>query len=286
MGEVYKVLITVEQACDAGFLKCLEPSDVIQGIAILISLIVAIITYFTARAAMKSAKASTASIKIAESQLEEMNKQRLDSLKPEIYVKNLKINHSYHKRSRMGVFHQEDEFQADQEIINLRVYLNLNNIGNGPAKRIKAIWKFDLGDSIKDIKEKQEENQFLIDYVPDNKIIINEGGALYLENDLNQDYPVFTVNEEYKMQIPDSYTWILSVLIYLTSLDLNKNTLPPIECIIEYKDISENEYSRKFKIMPKIYGGTFSSQDGKVGSYKFEVFFKVSESDYLEKSEY
>lgn len=279
MGEVYKVLITVEQACDAGFWKCLEPTDMIQGIAVLISLIVATITYFTARAAMKSAKSSTAAIKIAESQLEEMNKQRLDSLKPEIYVKNLKINHSYHEGLRMGVFHQEDEFQADQEIINLRVYLNLNNIGNGPAKRIKVRWEFNLDEAIKNIKENQEENQFLIDYFPDKKIVINEGSPLYLENDLNQEYPVFTVNDEYKIQIPDSYTWTLSVLIYLASLDLIENNLFPTECIMTFKDISENEYSRKFKITPKTYGGTFSSSDGKVDSYKFEVFFKVSEND-------
>lgn len=272
-----KMYIFTEKTCKGGFWSCLEANEIIQGIAVLISLVIAIITYFTAKAAMKSANSAVSTTKIAEKQLIEINKQRIDSLRPEIYINNLKVKHTYHKGLGHGFFH-EGRVYGEQETIDLKVYLDLNNIGNGPAKRIDIEWIFNLDNSIQKIKDKQVDSQFLKEFFPGEKIVIQEGSPIYLENDLKQEYPVFTVNNNSKILMPESYVWILSILIYFYNLGLFKDEFPCISCLLKYTDISGNKHSKEFKISPELYDNTTQIADGKIISYETEVYFKVLEN--------
>lgn len=275
---IFDVLIT--ESCKGKFWECLEPVDIVQLIGVFISFGIALITLFAARAAMQSARASKSSSEIAEKQLEEMNKQRIDSVRPEIFVKNMKYKHFYHEKLGMGIF-SENENAPTGESINLNIFLDVVNIGTGHSKKNTILWSFDINCVLKKIKELQENNQFLIDFIEGEQIIINEGSPIFLSHDFIYTSPVFIINEEYKIQFPFSYTWSLSVLLYLLilkdRLSPEVDVLPEIKCEIKYFDVLENFNSKSFKISPKGYLLECQTSDNNISNYKLDVLFEVDE---------
>lgn len=272
--------ILIMESCQNGFWQCLEVVDIMQLIGLFISLVVALITLFAARAAMKSAKASEKSSEIAKKQLEQMNIQRIDYVKPEIILKSRKFKHIYIPEMGMGVFSNEKN-DGNPELKKSGVFFELMNIGNGHSKVNNYKWFFNVNSVINKINELQKENQFLLDFIEGKQIVINNGGTIFLEEDLNYKLPILILSEEYTIPLPQSYIWSLSVLFYLLILEDSMHSkfdiIPDIALETTFLDILGTSYTKKFKISTSVYHKGGATADNEITAYELEILFNVEE---------
>jgi hypothetical protein len=186
--------------------------------------------------------------------LSEIWKQRVDSFKPEIFLFDKKV---------MAVRNSNDGFA---NFISLRdnakldlIHLKLINVGLGPAKKIQYKWKFDFDKQKKIIKKYDKEGCYSID-----------DSGLFLDNDLFNEWPVVLRNKEYDVNLPISYTMILSraIDVFLTQ-NCKPSILPSIKLKITFLDVYNNQ-------SPKVYGGISSDNFGE-WNYNREVYFAIDE---------
>jgi len=96
-GDILKIETTIKEACTTGFWSCLQPTDWIQVMSVAIAMVAGI-------AAWKSAAASKEASKVAEKQLSIINMQRIDSVRPELFIKNEKYTLRYYIKIGIGFF--------------------------------------------------------------------------------------------------------------------------------------------------------------------------------------
>jgi hypothetical protein len=180
-GKNLKFEVTLKEACTKGFWSCLETTDLIALISVLIAMIAGI-------AAWKSASASKEASKIAEKQLKITNEQRLDSIRPHLFIKNEKYVLRYNKEMFLGLFSTSNSIEENlhSNEVDGNLYLSINNIGEGHAKNIQIKWDFDFSSCINFIKEHQKDNQFIVNYEEGSRIDFNESSSVYLEKELLQ----------------------------------------------------------------------------------------------------
>ncbi|QQU31680.1 hypothetical protein I6I41_00645 [Bacillus cereus] len=258
-----KYEVTVKEACTTGFWSCLGPTDWISLISVLISLAVCI-------AGWRAAKASKESSEIAKKQLEEMVKQRSDSVRPELSFKDEKYVLRFEEGMISGKFNNMDN----------PLDLNVTNVGNGHAKKVKMKWDFDtLSSGIDFIKNNQEENQYILDYKEGSHITLNGSGGIYLDTDLEGFEPIFITNTNYNITLPLSYTKILSIIIHLfITKHLSTDVIPKLKLSISYYDVlnTPTPITKEFLITPKVYIKHHSHNFGAI-SYETNVVMQIDE---------
>lgn len=266
--------VTIKEACITGFWSCLQPTDWIQMISVIIAMIAGI-------AAWRSASASHKTSEITEKQLEITIKQRLDSIRPFLFIKDDNYLLRYCKEQGIGLFFKNIEDLEDNEVVDTNLYLCINNNGEGHAKNIQIKWDFDLSSCIDFIKEHQESNRFIIKYEKGNRIVFNESSTVFLEKEFDSSEPIFITNKDYSIRLPYSYTKILSIYIHILNKehDFNfpSNLLPEMNCSITYNDVLKNATNKEFRIIPKVTVIKSSTEDDEVSSYELEVLLQVDE---------
>ncbi|MFD1780157.1 hypothetical protein ACFSFW_15935 [Fredinandcohnia salidurans] len=268
-----QIEVTIKEACTAGFWSCLQLTDWIQMISVAIAMIAGI-------AAWKSASASKKASKIANKQLEIINKQRIDSVRPELFMKNEKYVLRYNKEMHIGLFSNGAENTRSSEVDG-NLYLSINNIGEGHAKNIKIKWDFEVFLYIKFIKEHQKDNQFIVNYEEGNSISFNEGSSVYLDTEFENSEPIFITNQDYRIRLPYFYTRILSIYIHILNAKSDFNfpseSLPKLNFSITYNDVLKNLTIKRFTITPQITQKGSSTEDGEISCYELEVLLQIDE---------
>jgi hypothetical protein len=266
--------IIIKKACTADFWSCLELTDWIQIVSVLIALLASF-------AAWSSAIASKKSSKNAEKQMLETYLQRVDSVRPELFLKNRLSIFFFEKNMYLGVF-CENKNQLDSNQFDTSLYIEVVNVGEGHAKYIEIKWDLDLSSCITFIEEHQENNEYIIDYKIGNRIDFNESSSVYLDKEFESSEPIFITNGEYNIRLPYSYTRILSIYIHILNnkykLNYSSDLLPGLKISISYKDILGNPYDKMFFITPRIIKSKGSSSDGKITNYELEVLMEIEES--------
>jgi uncharacterized membrane protein len=273
--------VTIKEACTIGFWSCLQPTDIIQLISISLSFISVLIALYAGIAAWKSASASKEASKIAEKQLEITNMQRIDSIRPYLFIKNERYVLSYHKEKYIIGLFCKDIANLDNNEVDSNLYLKINNIGEGHAKNIQIKWNFDFSSCVDFIKKHQKDNQFIVDYEEGSRIDFNESSSVYLEKEFKNSEPIFTTNKDYSIRLPYSYTRILSIYIHILNakhdFHFPSNLLPEICFSITYNDVLKNTTNKEFRIIPNVTQKKSSTEDGEISRYELEVLLQIDE---------
>lgn len=255
--------MTVKEVCTTGFWSCLGPTDWIALISVLISLFVCI-------AGWRAAKASKESSEIAKQQLEEMVKQKIDSVKPELSFKDEKYAFRFDTGMAFGKFNDMDN----------PLYLNVTNVGNGHAKKVKIKWDFDtLSSDVDFIKKNQTETQYILEYKEGSHIHFSDGNLTYLENDFETFEPIFITNTSYNIELPFSYTQVLSIITHLfITHQLSTDIIPKLKLSISCYDVlnTPTPIKKEFLITPKVSIKHRSHNFGAI-SYEADVTIQIDE---------
>lgn len=261
--------MTIKKACESGFWSCLEPTDWIQLVAIILSFISILIAMYAGVASWKAAKASEKSANLAKAQLELVNQQRKDAVSPEPFIKNEWFELGYNQEMNFGRFNNEDNI----------VCLSMTNIGNGHAKKIKVEWDFDkLSSSINLIKTHQKEKQYLVDYKEGSYVVFSESDYTLLDIDFKSSIPMLPVGKDFKIRLPFSYTRALTIIIHFCHIkQLALDLVPNLKLSISYYDVLNNHISKEFLITPQVAPRSSSSADGEITNYKVDVLMQIDE---------
>ncbi len=255
--------MTVKEVCTTGFWSCLGPTDWISLFSVLISLVVCI-------AGWRAAKASKDSSEIAKKQLEEMVKQRMDSVKPEWSFKDEKYVFRFDTGMKFGKFNDMDNV----------LYLNITNVGNGHAKKVKMKWDFDtLSSDVDFIKKNQTKLQYILEYTEKSYIHFSDGNYIYLDNDFKRFEPICITNTSYNILLPFAYTQVLSIIIHLFIIkELPTDVIPKLKLSISYYDVlnTPTPTTKELLITPKVYIKNRSNHFGTI-SYEADVVMQIDE---------
>jgi hypothetical protein len=230
-----------------------------------------------------------------------MNKQRKESLQPEICVlcNDLIFNRDPHGFPL--------EIFEDSRTPNIKPNLNLINIGKGSSKEIESIFFFNLDEALKHIQEEsslenrdnpsfsykfsETRNAFeksIVTMILDNKFEydLNEYIPLFLKANVEQRRKVsaLLMEQEKSFQIPYDYLILLSMFGYYKYKVMMKNgfrdhppsfsNFPKLTYLIKYKNILGEQTTKKFELVLELTewnNGNHENDHKLMGKGYFEV---------------
>lgn len=193
----------------------------------------------------------------------ELNKQRKQSLIPEIIFNDSSFNIYYGQSSTIPLrWLSVNKSNNETGEFTFECF----NIGLGSAKNIKLSWSYDINSVIEIIHKNNNENVYRIDYNGDDqliKITMKNGAMSATKFDLQskKEYilPASIDKESTKFKLPMSYHYLCSILLDLVfdQTDTDKISLfckwPTLGLDIQYEDVAGNKYSRKVFIEPHVF---------------------------------
>ncbi len=206
--------------------------------------------------------------------LTEMKTQRKASQKPELIIPDVSITGL---AGGKGLFiasswsnQKEDGGLTEENFPFVTVY----NIGAGAAKEINLKWIFDVSSAVESIQNYCYHHSIpLVVSIKDEGLNIEFDEAHFWSNieafsSVEHDYlmPASVTSEGLKSELPTPFLYTSSILIFLNNhynqekyghpslsfTDLYQEdaefNIPPIKCELSYKDISGEEYKKKFNV--------------------------------------
>ncbi|WP_409303092.1 hypothetical protein [Peribacillus sp. SCS-155] len=267
--------VSIKEACTSNsFWSCLEPADWFQFASAIIAIVSAGIALYTVKKSWEAAN----------KQLKETAQQRIDTFRPELFIKYMQYHFCYDRKKvnpsvAHGVFSNILEVNPDYKPSNL--YLNIKNIGEYPAKKIQINWDFEISKCIEFIKATQNKKQYIISFQEGYQVIFRESSTTYLKEDLNCYFPYcFEQGEDTKITLPYSYTKILSILIhlYIDEKEFLNDNIPKLKLSLTFEDVLKNQFPPKvFTIKPHFEGNSLAKADDIVISYDGKINLQIEE---------
>ncbi|GIP40594.1 hypothetical protein J31TS4_38740 [Paenibacillus sp. J31TS4] len=193
----------------------------------------------------------------------ELNKQRKQSLIPEIIFKEASFSIFNGKNSPIPI-----KWLAINKDIDITgdFALECFNIGLGSAKNLNLSWSYDIKAIIEIIHKNNNEKVYQIDYDEKSQFVnikMKNGGLSATKLDLQSksEYilPASAHKEPTKFRLPTSYHYLCSILLDLffdyTADEEIAQLLnwPPLRLELVYEDVAGKKYKRKIVFNPKVF---------------------------------
>jgi len=210
--------------------------------------------------------------------IHEMRKQRKSAYKPDIMIAKSDF-HVYNRKfdniflpviwSNNKLDKEEISEITTKEVIyfpfpNFRplpfysdLDLECHNVGLGSAKYVEIEWHFIPNDFIEKIRRIErannsylfkisEEEDFFYLYFSKESVLISFQKSYY------DSLPFIKKESPTKLPVPSIYLFLYSILQYLKMTYITREDIPPLELILKYRDMENEEFNKKFSIQFKI----------------------------------
>jgi len=217
--------------------------QIIAQLSVLISLIAPLMTFFA--------------VIIAYLTLKEMQKQRENSYKPDIIITMPTfymypyLNGDVHLPLLWTLINPSGKKESNKN----KIFANGYNIGLGPAKQVYLVWNFDKDTFLQEIKEKNKDNILNIE-ITKNQLIVELSATKKFrlviknitKNKIDYILPSKVKTEPTKLDIPESYLNLVSILLFLENFKkINKDiNFPPLKMNLTYIDIGKTPLQKEF----------------------------------------
>lgn len=222
--------------------------------------------------------------------LNELKKQRENTVRPHLFIDKTHFNVQGFRKGKylMPLKWTTEknnsvilEYSNNTEIAEF--HLKCYNIGFGTATNVSIEFSYEIDDFISIIKElekeipkedriKIEKNKVFVSFSNENKEMPNRTFGLSIENNLKHYItyilPINIKNEPVDVRLPSHYLELLNTFVYYSMTNVkNENldfTMPAITTKIEYTDINMKTTNEAFTIVARLstmslagYSGTF-----------------------------
>jgi hypothetical protein len=199
----------------------------------------------------------------------EMKKQREDSIRPELILSEEKYSVKYSKNEDLPIF------LTVKEGLQTPLYINIKNIGVGPAKKISMTWDFDFQNYVELLYYEGKYHRYLESH-SENQFKTLKHGYFSVE-DLNN-YSISILGEKKKvpLDLPPSYVQMLSIIINEHYISQKIRKLPELRLKLKYFDSHWKEAKDTIAIEPLLRSSNREHFFGEI-NYEATLLFRIKD---------
>jgi len=195
----------------------------------------------------------------------EMIKQRQSSYKPDVYLENTTAYHLLYVEEINDFAWSRTNTLKKEELYKNDVFINVFNLGLGPAKCLKINIHTDITHFLS-VFDKLNAKSVKVKILDDHFVHIDRDIPLITENmtyNIEENVLISSNNMQgIQIPLPRYYKELYSNIIYefVNSPEKRQNkmnhelgTIPPLIADIKYTDIGKHNYSKRIKISVQSY---------------------------------